>query len=450
MRADLPVPAGPRLRPIQKVVAGYLGAALIGTVLLMLPIATSDGERGAFFTALFTAVAAVCLTGLVIVDTPVHWSTFGHVVILGLIQLGGIGIMAFASIIGLGIIRRSSLRTKLTAAADVRSLDLSDIRATVLGIIKVALFVEVIAAVILTLRFAITYDQPWRTAAWWGVFHAVSAFNNAGFALFSDSIVRFVGDPVICFTLAGAIIVGGLGFPVLLQLRKYRSSPLQWSMNTRIVLWSTVVLLVAGTVFITVLEWNNPQTLGHLPVQDRFLAGFFQAVQTRTAGFNSVDITEMHSVTWLGMDALVFIGGGPAGTAGGIKVTTFAVLFFIMAAEIRGDAAVNVFGKRLSRAVHRQAITVALLAVAIVVSSTAVLMVLAELTLDVALFEVMCAFGTAGFSTGVTAELPLAGKFLVMVLMLVGRLGPFAVATSLALRQRRLLYELPKERPIIG
>jgi Trk-type K+ transport system membrane component len=190
--------------------------------------------------------------------------------------------------------------------------------------------------------------------------------------------------------------------------------------------------------------------LGALPIQDRFLAGFFQAVQTRTAGFNSVNISEMHSVTWLGMDALVFIGGGPAGTAGGIKVTTFAVLFFIMAAEIRGDAAVNVFGKRLSRAVHRQAITVALLAVAIVVSSTAVLMVLAELTLDVALFEVMCAFGTAGFSTGVTAELPLAGKFLVMVLMLVGRLGPFAVATSLALRQRRLLYELPKERPIIG
>jgi len=180
------------------------------------------------------------------------------------------------------------------------------------------------------------------------------------------------------------------------------------------------------------------------------LAGFFQSVQTRTAGFNSVDIGDMNSVTWLGMDTLMFIRGGPAGTAGGIKVTTFAVLFFIILAEIRGDAVVNVFGKRLSRAVHRQAITVALLSVALVISSAGALMLLADLTLDAALFEVISAFATVGLSTGITPELPIPGQLILVVLMFIGRLGPFAVASSLALRERRQLYELPKERPIIG
>jgi trk system potassium uptake protein TrkH len=199
-----------------------------------------------------------------------------------------------------------------------------------------------------------------------------------------------------------------------------------------------------------VIEWQNPETLGALDPGARVLAGFFQSVQTRTAGFNSVDIGAMHDESWLGMDVLMFIGAGPAGTAGGIKVTTFAVLFFIMMTELRGEGAVNIFGKRLSRAVHRQAITVVLIAVAVVVAGTLALMLITQLDLDRVLFEAVSAFATVGLSTGITTALPDAAKVVLVLLMFIGRLGPLTLGTAIALRDRRILYEFPKERPAIG
>jgi Trk-type K+ transport system membrane component len=281
-------------------------------------------------------------------------------------------------------------------------------------------------------------------------FHSVSSFNNAGFALFSDNVMSFVDDPLICLPLAVATILGGLGFPVIMQLRRHLREPLKWTMNTRLVLWGTVVLLVLGTAYITVVEWNNPRTLGPLDWPAKILAGFFQSVQTRTAGFNSIDIGGLDDATLLGMDVLMFIGGGPAGTAGGIKITTFAVLFFILLAEIRGEGVVNIFGKRLSRAVHRQAITVVLLAVGVVMAATVALMLLTDLELGVVLFEAVSAFATVGLSTGITPDLPVAGQLILALLMIVGRLGPITFASALALRERSTLYQLPKERPIIG
>jgi len=259
-----------------------------------------------------------------------------------------------------------------------------------------------------------------------------------------------VADPFICLPIAAAIILGGLGFPVIMQLRKEFRRPLHWTMNTKLVLWGTVVLLTGGTVYLTVIEWSNPKTLGTLDPAARILAGFFQSVQTRTAGFNSIDIGAMHDASWFGMDILMFIGGGPAGTAGGIKVTTFAVLFFIMLTELRGEGAVNIFGKRLSRAVHRQAITVVLIAVAAVVVGTSALLLITDSTLDRVLFEAVSAFGTVGLSTGITTELPAAAKLVLILLMFLGRLGPLTLGTAIALRERRVLYELPKERPAIG
>lgn len=427
-----------------------MAAALIGTGLLLLPIA-KDGPGGAsVMEALFTAVSALCVTGLITVDTPEHWSTFGHWVILGLIQVGGFGVMTFASVIGLAVVRRMSFRSKLTAAAEAKSLGLADVRSLVLGVVRISLAVEAVVAIILTLQFAIRYGQPLDRALWLGVFHSVSSFNNAGFALFSDSMISYVSDPVISLSMCAAIIIGGLGFPVIMQLRRQLRTPRLWSMHTRLVLWGTVLLLLTGTIFITAIEWSNPATLGALDWPSRILAGFHAAVQTRTAGFNSLDIAELNSATWFGMDALMFIGAGPAGTAGGIKITTFAVLFFIILTEIRGEGAVNIFGKRLSRAVHRQAIAVALLAVALVAVSTLILMLLTDFSLDQIVFEVISAFATVGLSTGITADLPVAGQLVLIVLMFIGRLGPITFASALALRERNRLYELPKERPIIG
>lgn len=237
---------------------------------------------------------------------------------------------------------------------------------------------------------------------------------------------------------------------MLRQLRKELRRPLHWTMNTRIVLWATCVLLLLGTVYVVVIEWDNPATLGALDPGSRVLAGFFHAVQSRTAGFNSVDTSQLHDETWLGTDVLMFIGGGPAGTAGGIKVTTFAVLFFIMFTELRGGTAVNVFGKRLSRAVHREAITVVLAALGAVMAAVIVILAITDLDLDRVLFEVVSAFGTVGMSTGITADLPEAAQLILILLMFLGRLGPLTLGSALALRERATAYELPKERPAIG
>ncbi|MCP2635343.1 TrkH family potassium uptake protein [Microbacterium sp. HD4P20] len=439
-----------RLHPAQAVVTGFAVAIAVGTALLMLPFAKAGPGGASFVEALFTATSAVCVTGLVVVDTPVYWTGFGHVVILVMIQLGGLGIMIFASMIGLILARKMSVRSRLNAAAEAKALGLDDVRSLVRGIVAISLLVEGVVAVLLFLRFLLGYGYSPGESAWHAVFHAVSSFNNAGFALYSDSLMGFVSDPFVCLPIAAAIILGGLGFPVIMQLRKELRHPLHWSMNTKLVLWGSAVLLVAGAVFITVIEWSNPATLGGHDPWVRVLAGFFQSVQTRTAGFNSVDIAGMHDETWLGMDILMFIGGGPAGTAGGIKVTTFAVLFFILLTELRGEGAVNIFGKRLSRAVHRQAITVVLVAVAAVVAGTGTIMLLSGEGLDRALFETVSAFGTVGMSTGITADLPESAQIVLIVMMFLGRLGPLTLGSAIALRERRALYELPKERPAIG
>jgi len=439
-----------RPHPAQVVVSGFAGAILIGTGGLLLPFAKAGAGGATFLEAIFTATAAVCVTGLTVVDTATFWSPFGQVVILVLIQVGGLGIMTFASVIGLTIARKLSLRTRITAAAEIRSVGLEDVKGLVRGVVLMSLTIEFVTAVILSLRFLTGYGEPVGRAIWLGVFHGVASFNNAGFALFSDSLVSFATDPFICLPIAFAIILGGIGFPVIVQLRRHIRSPLHWNMNTRIVLAGTITLLVAGTVYLTVVEWSNPETFGPLAWPDKLLAGFFQSVQTRSGGFNSVDTGAMDSASLLGMDVLMLIGGGPAGTAGGIKITTFAVLFFILLTEVRGEIAVNVFGKRLSRAVHRQAIAIVLLAVAVVIASTAALMLVTDISMDRLLFESISAFGTVGLSTGITAGLPAAGQVILMLLMFIGRLGPVTFASALALRERRSMYELPKERPIIG
>ncbi|WP_033196700.1 TrkH family potassium uptake protein [Agromyces italicus] len=438
------------LHPAQTVVAGFAGAVLVGTALLMLPISKVGPGGASFVDALFTATSAVCVTGLTVVDTPTYWTSFGQVVIMLLIQLGGLGIMIFASLIGLVLARKLSVRSRITTATETKTSGFADVRALVRGIVKITLVIEAAVFVLLWLRLVLGYGYGVGEAAWHGGFLAVSSFNNAGFALYTDNLMGFVADPFVCIPISAAIILGGLGFPVIMQLRKEFRRPLHWTMNTKLVLWGTAVLLIGGTVYLTVIEWDNPGTLGALDPGARVLAGFFQSVQTRTAGFNSIDIGQMHDASWLGMDVLMFIGGGPAGTAGGIKVTTFAVLFFIMMTELRGETSVNIFGKRLSRAVHRQAITVVLIAVGAVVVGTAVLLMITGLDLDRVLFEAVSAFGTVGLSTGITADLPDAAKIVLVLLMFLGRIGPLTLGSAIALRERRILYELPKERPAIG
>lgn len=439
-----------RLSPVRAILVAFTSAAWLRVILLMLPISKQGPGGASFMDAFFTATSSICVTGLAVVDTEHYWTPFGQAVILALIQIGGFGVMTLATFIGYAVLGKLSLRSRLTAATEAHVSELGGLRTVLRGIVTVTVAIEAAVALLLTLRFWLGDGYSLGRALWHGVFHAVSSFNNAGFALYSDNLMRFVGDPWICLPIAAATILGGVGFPVLFQLRRYGPDVMRWSMNTRLMLFLTPVLLLGGWLFIAVLEWRNAGTLGPLAWDDKLLASFFHSVQTRTSGFNSVDIGAMHSATWLGMDVLMFIGGGPAGTAGGIKVTTFAVLFFIIWTEVRGDSAVHVFGKRLSRAVHRQAIAVALLAVALVVMATLALLLLSPFSLDAVLFEAVSAFATVGLSTGITNQLDPLSQLILCFLMYVGRLGPITFASALALSSRKRLYELPKERPIIG
>ncbi len=422
----------------------------ISTALLMLPFARSGTGGAPFITALFTATSAICVTGLITVDTPVYWTAFGQAVILVSIQVGGLGIMALASLVGLVLFRRMGLRTRLTAAQETKSTGIGDVRRVLVGVLKVSLLTEAVIAVLLTGRFFFGYGESPARALYLGVVHAVSAFNNAGFALFSDNLISFASDPWICLPIAVALILGGLGFPVLLELRREFRRPRKWSIHTRLTLATYFGILLIAIVFVTANEWNNPATLGALDEPGRVVAGFFQGVAPRTAGFNSVDYGLMKDSTLLATTVLMFIGGGSAGTAGGIKVTTFIILFFVILAEVRGGRDVNIGDRQIGPRVQRQALTVALLSVGLVMSTTLLLLEITSLPLRDVVFETVSAFGTVGLSTGITADLPVSAQAVLIGLMFVGRLGPITLVSALALREKQLGYTLPEGRPLIG
>jgi trk system potassium uptake protein len=436
--------------PSRLVTVAFAGAVLAGTFVLMLPPAAEGPEGAGLETALFTATSAVTVTGLVVVDTGAHWAPFGEAVILVLIQLGGIGIMTLASLVLLGFSHRLGLRHRLVAQAETGVLTLGEVRSVLRQVVIVSVAAELVTFVVLLSRFATEYDEPFRRSAWLALFHAVSAFNNAGFALFPDSLVRFATDPVINLTLVCTIVVGGLGVPVIAELVSDRLSWRRWSLHTRLTVATTLVLIVSGFLLVCLFEWTNSSSLGALSTADKMLAGLFQAVTPRTAGFNTVDIAGLRETTWLLMSALMFIGAAPVDTGGGIKVTTFALLGFVILSEIRGDRDVTVFGRRVGAPAQRQALAIALIGVGVVAVSTLVLLSMGDWGASRVVFEVTSAFGTTGLSTGITAEIPTAGLNLLVLLMFAGRVGPLTVGAALAVRSRDNRFRYPEERPLIG
>jgi trk system potassium uptake protein TrkH len=432
-------------------IASAFGLAIaVGTGLLSIPFATESGQRTDFIDALFTATSAVCVTGLVTVDTASHWSTFGEVVILGLMKAGGLGIMTLATLFAVLVSGRLGLRARLTAQAETKSLTLADVRRLVRKVFLFSVSCEAVVTVALAVRFMTAYGMPFGTAAYSGLFHSVAAFNNAGFSLYSDSLMRFVADPWISLTIVLGIIVGGLGFPVVFELARSWRRPRTWSVLTRITVVTSGALLALGTLVLTWSEYDNPKTLGPLSGGAKLVAGLFAATTPRTAGFNNIDVSQMRQESWLVTDVLMFIGGGSASTAGGIKVTTFGLLAFILWAETRGELKVNVGHRRVPESNQRQALAVALLGIGAVMGSTFVLVSLSPYKVDQVLFEVISAFGTVGLSTGITPDLPTAGHLVLIVLMFIGRIGPLTLASALALRDRARRFELPEERTIVG
>ncbi|OCW30547.1 ATPase [Pseudomonas aylmerensis] len=438
------------LHPARVVALVFLAAIGVGTFILMQPISHAEGDAVPWATAFFTAVSAVCVTGLVVVDTGTYWSTFGQSVILLLFQLGGFGIMTVATLLGLMVNSRLRLRTKMVAQLESRSLGVGDIAGVAKLVLVVTFALELITTVWLTLRLHWGYGQSWADAAWSGLFHAVSAFNNAGFSIYPDSLMHYATDTWILLPVMAAIIIGGIGFPVLYDLRSRFNHPHRWSLHTKLTLSGTAILLVVGFITLLLFEWDHSTTLGPMAVTDKVLSAAFASVSARTAGFNSIDMGALTPESWAVHYFLMFVGGGSAGTAGGVKVGTVAILVLLVIAEIRGHSDCEAFGRRVGAAAQRQAITVLVLSSALIVLATLFILRETALPTDQVIFEVISAFGTVGLSTGITAELPTSSQLVLTLLMFAGRVGTITLAASLALGKHRMPYRYPEEHPIVG
>ncbi|MFC7407028.1 TrkH family potassium uptake protein [Georgenia alba] len=446
-----------RRSPARLALLVFAAIIAVVTALLSLPVATASGQRAPFADALFTAVSAVCVTGLVTVDTATYWSGFGQVVILVGIKIGGLGVMTLASILGLAVSRRIGLTQKMLAATETKTTRLGEVGTLIRAVVVASLVIEAVLTLILFPRF-LTIGESIGSALWHGFFMSLSIFNNAGFVVLPDGLTPFVGDWWFCLPLIVGTAVGAIGFPVILDIsrsvrnRRYgqRAVWRRWSLHTKLSLVTYAALAAATAVAIAVMEWTNPDTFGPLAVHERILASLVQSVNPRSSGLATIDVGEMREASWFVTDALMFVGGGSASTAGGIKVSTFAVLVLAIVAEARGDRDIEAFGRRIGSTTVRLAVSVAFLGATLVGVGALLLLAVTDFHLDVVLFEVISAFATVGLSTGITPELPDSGKYILSALMFAGRTGTMTMAAALALRQRRRVIRMPNERPVIG
>lgn len=444
------------LAPPQLLAFSIAGLILTGALLLLLPGAAADGRSVSVVDALFTATSAVCVTGLVTLDTPSHFSLFGQIVILLLVQAGGLGYMTVTTVFGAALGRAITLQERLTLQEALNVQGLEGLVKFAGTVFKLTLVFEVTGAALLA--WAWWADLGPSQALWFGLFHSVSAFNNAGFALFSDSLIQSATSVPVMLVTSGLFIAGGLGFFVLTELIHLRRRDVRLSMHTRMVLVVSGALLAVGTAALLGLEWSNPRTLGGLDPADRVLAAFFQSATARTAGFNSIDIGAMTPPALFLLMVLMFIGASPGGTGGGVKTTTFSITVAALWATVRGDAEPVVFGRRLSAQLVAKAFFISLISFLALNLVAGALLVTEGRDLMPTLFETSSAFGTVGLSMGeagqpvsLVAFFSTPGKFLVMLMMFAGRIGPLTLAFAVARRagvQPRVRY--PEGKLLIG
>ncbi|PGH41633.1 ATPase [Micromonospora sp. WMMA1996] len=438
-------------KPVRLVPLGFLVVILVGTGLLMLPWATSEQRYTSFETALFTSTSAVSVTGMTVTDTPNYWNGFGLVMITVLTQLGGFGILTGASLVILAVSRQLGLRNRLLVQAETAEFGLGDLRRLLLRIAATVFVTEALVAAVVGARLWLVYDYAPGRAIWAGVFHSIQAFNNGGFTLYSDGLVAFARDPWVTLPLCAGAIIGGLGFPALFEATREWRRPARWAVATKLTVWGSLVLIAVGFGYLLLAEWGNPYTIGTYDVPGKVLSTFGQIALSRTGGFDLINVDRLTEESYPMFVGLMFIGGGSASTAGGIKVSTFFLLGFAIWAELRGEPDTTVGHRRVASASQRQALTVALLSVALVTAGTVGLIALtAHVRFHAALFEVTSAFSTTGLTVGLTQQLPPSGQYVLIALMYIGRVGPLTLGSAIALNTRRRLYRYPEEQPIVG
>jgi trk system potassium uptake protein TrkH len=437
--------------PVRLVPLVLLVGIAIGTAILMLPIAQSDGEGAPFLVALTVATSAICTAGLDLENTAEYWSTFGHTVIMVLTEVGGFGIIAMALLVILFAASQLGIRNRLILQAEGAGVGLSDTGGTLRRIAFTMVTWQSAITVFLAVRLWQQYDVGPARALWYGAFHSVQAFNNSGFTLFRSGWQPFIADPWMSLPPTIGVIVGALGFPVLLELRHSWRRPSRWSLTTRLVVAGTAVLLVAGTALLLFFVWNHSVTLGGLDVRTKLLAAFVQGTIPRSGGLATLDYSAMNEESFAIVTGLMFIGGGSASTAGGIKVTTFFLLAYVIWAEVRGEPDVVIGRRRVADSTQRQALAIALLSIGAVVSATLVAVVLTDgIQFYRLLFEVTSAFSTAGIETDITPTLPQPVQYLLVLLIFLGRVGTIGAVAALALGRRHRMYRFPEERALVG
>ncbi|MBI4203056.1 MAG: Trk family potassium uptake protein [Chloroflexi bacterium] len=440
LRTALPGP--PRAIGAGGVVIGFLALIAVGTALLSLPEARRPGADGSFITALFTATSAVCVTGLVVVDTADYWSPLGQGIILALIQAGGLGIMTASMLILIVFRRPISLRDRLQLQETSRFAGIRNVVDLVVLTVVTTLFLESVGALLLTWRL---YDAGHSSPVWNGIFLSVSAFNNAGFDISGgyQSLVPFVTDPVLLGIMGTLIVLGGLGVLVILDCLP-KGSRWHTSINTKMVLTATPVLLAIGFVAILVMEFNNPQTLGERDLGQKLWNALFHSITARTAGFATLPVDKFSDATLFINEALMFIGGASGSTAGGTKLSTTVLLLLATWSGVQGYEGVSGYGRRFSNQLVYRALAILFLAFLVIFTAALVLLLTEGFPFPRTLFEVVSAFGTVGLSTGITPELSMLGKLVIVVVMFIGRLGPLTLAYRMAQRAREPNYRYPE------
>ncbi|GGG75569.1 TrkH family potassium uptake protein [Paenibacillus radicis (ex Gao et al. 2016)] len=435
--------------PPRILVSGFAAIILIGAILLSMPFASADGTRLRFLDALFTATSATCVTGLAVVDTGTYFSTAGQLIILLLIQVGGLGFMTMGTLFALVLRKRISLKERLVLQEAMNQSSMEGIVRLIRKVFIYSLSIEVVGALLFTIRFS--FDMPLGKAAYFGLFHAVSFFNNAGFDIFGHfrGLTAYVGDPLVNITSMLLIVLGGLGFIVISDLLEIKKNK-RLSLQSKVVLSMTGTLIVVGAIVIFIFEFSNAKTLGSLNWGEKILAAFFQSITPRTAGTNTLDYTSLHQATLFFTVILMFIGASPGSTGGGIKTTTFATLIGAVVAMGRGREDIVMFRYRLGKDRIFKALTITMLSLALVIGVTMLLTTTEDQQFVKILFETTSAFGTVGLTAGLTPELSDFGRIVIALTMFAGRLGPLTLAYALGPKTEKELYRYPEGKITIG
>ncbi|MBN9239023.1 MAG: potassium transporter Trk [Micrococcales bacterium 70-64] len=440
----------------------FAGLILVFTALFSLPLSTTSGRQAPFVDALFTAVSVICVTGLSTVDMATYWSPLGHAFVFIGVEIGGIGVLTLASILGLVISRKLGLRQKLLAAGDANPLRirkgpiaegqavrLGETGSLLLTVAISALVIEIGVAILLFPRMLLEGVDPFN-AAWQSIYISAMAFTNTGFLPTSEGLDPYTGDVWFLGAIMIGVIAGAIGFPVIYVLARNLRHPRRWSLHVKMTILTFGLLLVLGALAYLVLEANNPRTFADLDAGQRILQSFFLSSMARSGGFSTIDISHLDGSSLLVTDMLMFIGGGSASTAGGIKVTTLAVLFLAAFAEARGNDEMEAYERRIPPDVLRLGVSVVLWGATTVAAASIILLLITDEPLDYVLFDVISAFATCGLSTGFTQNASDGAQYVLAATMFLGRIGTVTLAAALAASQRRQLFRRPEERPIVG